>query len=298
VSRALRAAMWIEVNCALCGANDSRPVTPDWQEVAGQRLAFSLVQCRNCGLTYVNPRLDRKSLTGTAGGGAWHAAGETNAAIYSAGIRRLNELLPIGEATGHRLLDVGCAYGHFLAAGRERGFDVTGLEIDKEVADAARRRGFCVYDAYLEDLRLPDASYEAITLWDVIEHVSEPCALLKEATRLLKPGGILFVHTGNAAFQIPKGRLLGFLRPQGGPYNAPSQHVTHWTVHTMRDVLKRAGGFDHVGIHHLDTIRYARQTKTLVMKAYNETMRLLHELGFPLWTTSLAAFARKARSGA
>jgi len=54
----------------------------------------------------------------------------------------------------------------------------------------------------------PVSPCDAGTLWDVIEHVSDPNALLAETVRVLAPGGVLFLQAGNAAFQVPKGHIV------------------------------------------------------------------------------------------
>lgn len=286
--------LWQYMKCALCGADRPVFVTHDWQKVTGQCYTFNLVRCQNCGLVYVNPRLNREALTGSAGGGACRNALAANCAIYEAGCHRLRQLLRSDSDGNPTLLDVGCAYGDFLTVAQEHSFNVTGVEIDKPVAEVARQRGFVVYDDFLEELALPGESFDAVTLWDVIEHVGDPKALLAETVRVLKLGGVLFFHTGNAAFQMPKGCALATLRPGRGPYNAPVQHICHFSVSTSRALLKQVGEFDHLEFTYLDTVRYRQRRKYLVMKTYNEMARLLNRLGLPLWTSLLAVFARKA----
>lgn len=285
--------LWQHAACAVCGADRPRFLAHDWQTVAGRRYQFSLVRCGACGLAYINPRLNREMLTGSAGGGAWHEAAAVNAPLYRAGLRRLRQLLRTGSAEP-ALLDVGCGYGDFVAAVQAQGFTAAGVEIDAPAAEVAAGRGFTVYRDYLERLGLPAGSFDVVTLWDVIEHVGEPVSLLVEAARLLKPGGLLFFHTGNAAFQVNKGRLLARLRPGRGPYNAPVQHLCHYSPATGRALLERAGHFDYVEFTHLETLRYHRRSKYLAMKGYNESMRLLYRVGLPLLTSTLAAFARIA----
>jgi 2-polyprenyl-3-methyl-5-hydroxy-6-metoxy-1,4-benzoquinol methylase len=98
-----------------------------------------------------------------------------------------------------RLLDVGCSRGHFVRAALEYGFDAEGVEPARRIAAAARDAGLRIHTGLLEEQDFDDDSYDALTLFEVIEHLSEPRVLLAECRRVLKPGGILVVSTGNAA---------------------------------------------------------------------------------------------------
>ena len=74
-----------------------------------------------------------------------------------------------------------------------------GVEPAANIAAAARAQGLQVHTGLLADIRLPSASFDAITLFEVIEHLKEPLALLRECQRVLKPGGLLVLSTGNTA---------------------------------------------------------------------------------------------------
>jgi len=115
--------------------------------------------------------------------------------------RRLRTLLSVlgRRASEVKLLDVGCSSGAFLLAAREIGLEAEGVEISPEAADAARRAGFRVFTGLLEDAAYPDASFDAVTLIEVLEHLREPRALLAECRRILRPGGVLLATTPNGA---------------------------------------------------------------------------------------------------
>ena len=98
-----------------------------------------------------------------------------------------------------RVLDVGCSRGNFLAAGARLGFHMEGVEPAVNIAAAARAEGLTVHAGLLADIRLPPASFDAITLFEVIEHLKAPLPLLRECHRVLKPGGLLMLSTGNTA---------------------------------------------------------------------------------------------------
>lgn len=113
-------------------------------------------------------------------------------------LKRIAALLAKPPA-GLRLIDVGCSRGHFVSAAASLGFKAEGVEPAPHIAAAARATGLVVHQGLLEDLRLPDASFDAVTLFEVVEHLKEPIPLARECARILKPDGILCVTTGNAA---------------------------------------------------------------------------------------------------
>jgi SAM-dependent methyltransferase len=153
-----------------------------------------------------------------------------------------------------RLLDIGCAYGPFLKAASEAGFSPVGIEAAGEaVAYVARELKFPVIqglfplEAPPEDrggsspppLALPgelqSESFSVLTLWYVIEHFREPRLALKEARRLLKPGGVL-------AFATPSFRgISGCKSFRLFLENSPADHWTVWSPGICRPLLKRAG---------------------------------------------------------
>jgi SAM-dependent methyltransferase len=97
-----------------------------------------------------------------------------------------------------RVLDVGCSRGQFVAAAIAAGYHAEGVEPAPRIAEAARAAGLPVKTGLLEDQHYPEASFDALTLFEVIEHLREPLPLLAECRRVLKPGGILLVSTANA----------------------------------------------------------------------------------------------------
>lgn len=94
------------------------------------------------------------------------------------------------------LLDVGAAQGNFLQLATQRGWDVQGIEISDYAASIARQRGIPVKTGTLSqhnDLR--PSSFDAVTLWDVFEHLPKPYEDLAIIHRILKPKGILAINT-------------------------------------------------------------------------------------------------------
>jgi len=195
-----------------------------------------------------------------------------------------------GLPPGGRILDLGCARGDFLAYATAQGFTVQGVDLNPRLAEEARGRGFDVVTGDLRELALPPA--DAVTMWDVIEHVDDPVAVLAACRGALRPGGLLFFHTGDADFQIPKARLLSRLRPTGGPYLIPYQHVSHFDPRTARAALT-AAGLEPVDVFFAGTLRYREAWKRAAMGLVNLAGRLPPLVGGRLRTNAMGAIGRR-----
>ena len=137
-----------------------------------------------------------------------------------------------------RLLDVGCSSGAFLHTAREMGVRGVGVEPSIEAANAARAAGLEVYQGFLEELPLAAESFDVITLFEVVEHLRAPLSVLRACHRLLRPGGVIFLKTGNTSswtVRIQKGKWHYFdIRKHGG-------HVSFFTPHSVAVLAGRSG---------------------------------------------------------
>jgi SAM-dependent methyltransferase len=102
------------------------------------------------------------------------------------------------QAGDIHVVDIGCSRGQFVAAAIAAGYHAEGVEPAPRIAEAARAAGVPVRTGLLEDQHFADNSFDALTLFEVIEHLRTPLPLLAECRRILKPGGILLVSTANA----------------------------------------------------------------------------------------------------
>jgi 2-polyprenyl-3-methyl-5-hydroxy-6-metoxy-1,4-benzoquinol methylase len=133
-----------------------------------------------------------------------------------------------------KILDVGCSFGFFLDAARQRGWTVTGVELSEYAASYAMQRfGLSVVNKSILDAGFEANSFDVITMWYVIEHLPNPKGVLECLGNLLKNDGILVVSTPNvksyqAKFQGKKWRMW-----------IPPEHVLYFSPETVKHLCKQ-----------------------------------------------------------
>jgi len=111
-------------------------------------------------------------------------------------MRGVRHLPPLKNTVS--MLDVGCSSGSVLKVGDALGMKVCGVEPAPHASATARKFGFKVFTGFLHEAKFQENSFDLVTLFEVIEHVHEPLALAREIHRILKPGGVWLIGTGNA----------------------------------------------------------------------------------------------------
>lgn len=136
------------------------------------------------------------------------------------------------------VLDVGCGAGGFLRAAKRSGLNAVGLDVSSDAAEICRRDGLSAQAGDFLTYGEP-ASYDAITMWDVLEHLRDPIAFLRRIDLLLRPGGVFLSKTPTfgalsvaLADRVP--RLRGVL------LGAPG-HVQYYTPHSLQTLVERGG---------------------------------------------------------
>ncbi len=154
-------------------------------------------------------------------------------------LRRIERILAAsgGGSRPRRIFDIGCATGVFLDEARRRGWEVAGCDVSAYGVRQARSRGIDVvqadathvFDACLEE------RFDAITLWDVIEHLPEPAAAIRSAAMHLRSGGVLALSTGDLGSLCA--RLSG---RRWHLFNLP-EHLFFFTRASLRGLLETHG---------------------------------------------------------
>ncbi len=215
--------------CPACGAR-SIPV----------RYAPDVCRCDECHLLFRNPRPTQAEIAASYDQGdtyeEWHKQDAHYTSLWQRRIKLVQSYVP-----GGRLLDVGVGDGGFLAAATAAGFTCEGTELSQTGASFAKEKGLSVRMGQFTDLDWPEAHFDAITIWHVLEHLPNPGAAIRHAHQVLKPGGMLFVAVPNETHPILRHKLFGNGRPSPfGPLHPGSEiHLSHFQPRTLARLLER-----------------------------------------------------------
>lgn len=249
--------------CNLCGETRWQTL----EEVDGIRI----VRCR-CGLVFLWPQPPASSLKQAydeAYYRPWEDQSRLRDIIWRKRMDRVNALAPPG-----RLLDVGCGTGTFLRQAKLQGWEVAGTELSRAGANAARSQELRVHEGEIWEADFPEASFDLVTCWHVIEHVADPRRVLEEMYRLLHPGGWIVLATPNledrifrAAYLLARGR-----RPRLYEPGEREVHLYFFSAATLGR-LTSSVGFTDISIG-LDRGAAAQRGKWLVNKCSDLWFRL------------------------
>ena len=273
------------VPCALCGARETTRLYTKFD--------FGIERCRRCTLVYANPRAPESAIL--ARYSPEYFWGEYLPAVGAPEGRvdlefldsRYGPMLAFlgSRVTGRRLLEVGTGAGLFLKAASRAGWDAAGLELSNEGATFARERlGLDVRQERAEAMSFAPGTFDAAVMFDVIEHLFDPRAVLESTRRALRPGGILAVSTPN--FDALSRRVLG----RDWAVLSPLEHLYYFTESTLSRMLTSTG-FSRVesvrhypGWHATETMnyRYTHATGHWRARMYGAFVNSLGPLMFPV----------------
>lgn len=232
-SSAWSAADTEPVVCCVCGVAG---------EVVHRRPPFGVVRCPVCCLVFVSPRLTADALQRLYDEPAYFDDGVYGNRSRPSPAMLLQRTWTRGRLAGivrrspppGRLLEVGSGYGLFLAAARDAGYAVRGVELSAAGVRVARDElELDVFAGQLADAAVQPA--DVICFWDTLEHVPDPLAFLREVRSRLAPGGMIALSVPYIS-SVPA-RVLGArwwtLKPE--------QHIWHFTGPTLALVAARAG---------------------------------------------------------
>ena len=208
---------------------------------------FRLVSCTNCGLVYVINPPDAQFLEKlySSDGNNYHAELRDPASPQYQRIARIaaNHLAFVRRVTGSgNLVDIGCSTGQFLGLAKGAGFACGGIEFSRESADyVTAQTGLPVERGSIHDSQLAAESCDVLTMFDVIEHVTDPLSDLAAAYRLLRPGGWLVLSTPNIDGLFPKASYTLANVLNYWPHPEAPHHLYQFSVKTLSALVEKAG---------------------------------------------------------
>lgn len=196
--------------CPLCGSSGSRRRYPVNKAYANEMSGIDITEvdigvdeCVKCGHQFVQPSPQPQFLKAFYSSYMSEAKDgfymERASEVITPGFRsrygkwldRVREALKTQSPV---LLDVGTGLGMFLRLAKEKGFEVAGVEPNREAAtELENRYGISVHCCLLEDLSTKE-KYDAVTMLDIIEHMSDPRKAIDIVNGVLKPGGLLLIE--------------------------------------------------------------------------------------------------------
>lgn len=219
--------------CPICGERTS--------EVVLRMGEYTYLRCKRCDAVYLSPMPNAHLVADLYQSEAYFSGdGRVGyydyAAMHKALLplfqRRLAALSALRPSKG-RLLDFGCADGYFLELARQQGWEITGVEISAFQAQyASSRLAISVFDSIEH---FPESSFDVITLWEVLEHLTQPIVELRKLKSRLRPGGVLMMSTPNAGF------WKAVHKPGEWSNFSPPAHLILFTERTLKLTLSSAG---------------------------------------------------------
>lgn len=226
--------------CPVCQSKKSHPLFQKHQR--------SYFLCQNCDLKYVFPfptaqeirqfyqpdYWRQKSFRGQKISGYVSYLKEKDSFLtYFQGILAQSERFNLSG----RVLDVGCGYGFFLEVAQNAGWKIYGLDLSTEpIRQAKKQLGVkTIYNKPLERAGFRPNYFALVTSFHTIEHMTQPARFLKEAGRVLKPGGLVLLTTPNAS-----GWQSRLMRKSWFSYRHPD-HLLFFNFRNLALLLKKAG---------------------------------------------------------
>ena len=236
------------IACPCCGQDDARPFRIAHDRLFGQPGTYQVVRCRQCEMTYTNPRPTLASL-GRHYPGDYFCYEHPDALkgirrlFLGGAIRRLADrrLRMIEQVTGEigpsaRVCDVGCSYGELLhTMMKRRECSVVGVDFNASMVANCERRGIAAVNGTLLDAAFDEQSFDLVTMTEYLEHESNPRRVLQECRRVTRPDGYLVIEVPRIS--APGARLFGNYWSQ---LDLP-RHLMFFTPKTLDRMLRDVG---------------------------------------------------------
>lgn len=211
------------MTCPICNCIDSRPLF--------KKRELKLLRCRKCGLVYIDNLLDKFNLDKYS-----YYKERINLSklqLYNPLTERryiglLNRIQ--GYRKNNEILEIGCGEGHFLSVAKNMDWQVMGLEKAPYAAEICKKFKINVICSDLLDTDIKNDYYDAVVMFEVLEHLTQPQEYLRKINAILRKGGVLVITTPN--FNSITRRLLN---QRWRLIN--EEHLLYFTPNTLKSTL-------------------------------------------------------------
>lgn len=221
------------------------------------RRLTGLLCCQSCGFVTANVALSRGELEAIYGKDYFHGReyadyileGPSLEDNFRRRLRALTRFVP--EHRSKTLFEIGCAYGFFLELARNEFARAHGVDISEHAVRHAKETvgAEAVKADFLEDGI--GEGFDVYCLWDTIEHLAEPGRVIAKISRVIRPGGVLAVTTGDI------GSLLARIQGRSWRMIHPPTHLHYFSRLTLGRLLERYG-FEVLRVEYPSTTRTLR----------------------------------------
>lgn len=238
----------VSVSCPACGSSEEKTicVTPDFENPTLEQ--FKVSECCSCGFVYTSIRPEAEVLFsdrfypdeylcfGKSKSGLLSKVNQKRIeAQAKSRCKRLMDCLP-DRRKKLRVLEPGCASGSFLKLlQKQYGCDVTGIEPNVNLSNRLREEGVNAITGTFEDAELLKSHFDAVCMFNVIEHLWNPFEAIERMSFCLKKGGIVLIECPN--FNATGRKIFGKF---WFPYHLP-RHLSHFNSDSLTRLFEKAG---------------------------------------------------------
>lgn len=237
--------------------------------------SFAIYRCANCHLSFVSP--PPTNLVKIYQQDFYHGDEFLRETLKWHVENRLRKLLPHG-----RILDVGCGIGEFLTICNDQGYETHGIDISEWAVDVCKKAGLQAEVGTLPNAEYPRDYFHCVTMWDVVEHLTDPRAHLQSAWEILRPDGWLIVKTPNVSkvlfllAAITK-RLRSSSKNMEAILGLPA-HILYFNLRSLTELV-RSNGFIPRRVVSMGRMRAKPQARTVNGWIYQSLWSGLSQFG-------------------
>ena len=223
------------IDCTFCGKDNKEYLHPEIAD-AGSLHGYNYVYCSACRIAYLNPLPEPSELddyySGFVSEDCLSAEELARFKLDSLKRRMINRM---GIEKGGAVLDIGCGKGETVYCLAREGYNIAGLEpfSSRPFADEDLNRR--IIRKQLAEAAFPDGNFSMVLLWSVLEHIADPLPLLKEISRITRPGGYFMLSVPN--LNTVQHSLMKMFWPGFGP----PAHVFVYTIKGIQKILGSMG---------------------------------------------------------